>query len=314
MLDENVYALGRDLAGEGKLFQYSILNNEWKVIPVPSEVFATNSVLIAYCSKLLLISGETMKIWEFSHSQLDFKLSLIEPVPSGETCFQDFYVTSKEKCLIVTLIPADWEVILSETKMARSKEIVHVIFDGRMWRLKSVRYNILCSGPHMHRIRNKSGVTEISNISVFSDSTMFLFVAGFDFIHNEPESLRIYKTTLLLDKLTTNDALPAHCNWIECDVIYFPKFFSLLNTPKFLHFILFHNHQLYFTDLNGAIFTIFDQSLIIPMLLVDSGCHFKTCPHIIALSDETMLMIGVIEEEQGAQLDVIGITEKGESN
>ena len=81
VLNDDVYTLGRDHTGDGKLYKYSPSSNEWSEYAMSQSVYATHSVLTTYRSKLLLISGKDLSIWEFNVTDLAFEESCIGPLP-----------------------------------------------------------------------------------------------------------------------------------------------------------------------------------------------------------------------------------------
>ena len=78
--------------------KYSITHNEWSKISVPSEIYASYSVLTTYLSKLLLISGQNGTVWEFDCNRNVFKESCIESIPDYS---MSFVATSQDNYLIV---------------------------------------------------------------------------------------------------------------------------------------------------------------------------------------------------------------------
>ena len=128
--NEDVYALGRDSNGDGKLYQYSLSNNEWSDLSVPSSIYASHSVLTTYSSKLLLISGKNMSLWEFSNNNFAFKESSIKPIPSTHLSqrFGDIIATSSDtEYLIITY---------GKTHEPSDRVIfVKLIYNDRDWKL-----------------------------------------------------------------------------------------------------------------------------------------------------------------------------------
>lgn len=122
--NEDVYALGRDSNEDGKLFKYCVANNEWSEFSVPSSIYASNSLLTTYSSKLLLISGKDMTMWEFNSGDFAFKASSIKPIPSTlrRHDFDDFIAISKDECLIVCM-----------KRQVHYPGFVQMIYNGRNW-------------------------------------------------------------------------------------------------------------------------------------------------------------------------------------
>lgn len=273
--DEEVYALGRDNTGDGKLFKYSLANNEWSNLFIPSSIYASNSVLTTYCSRLLLISGKNMTVWEFSSNDFAFKPSSIKPIPRTHLkhFYDDFITMNKDKYLIITYVRRNVSPIFLQS-----------IYDGRDWnfkqfcppdRIMSALTYQMAIGCHVAvTIASFQGCNGIVCVQKASMPT-------FDEDEGRPISWEV------LEKISC----------IKCDRMEHP---TILN-----------NQQFFFVDSQGLIFAFFIQSPIVPVVWGNSGVKFQYAPYLVGLPNETMLMIGMVGDQHGGQLDIIKVSQKG---
>ena len=273
--NEDVYALGRDSKEEGKLFKYSLTKNEWSDFPVPSSIYATNSILTTYCSRLLLISGKDMTIWEFTSSNRSaFKASSIKPIPSTlrRSDFDDFIAISKDECLIVCM-----------KRQVFYPGFVQMIYNGMNW--KFTEYESI----------EKFSFHSAYHHEVLIDTHDIIIIAFSDW-HNV---LRVLKAPMSW----SNDPDVSPIEWEELAVASFAKFNAKVCRRQCS--IILHSQQLYFADARGAIFTSFIQPPILPVAWRKSGINFQHIPSLVGLPNGTVLMIGMIEHQHGSQLDII---------
>ena len=280
--NEDVYALGRDSNEDGTLFKYSLANNDWSDFSVPSSIYASNSVLTTYCSKLLLISGKDMTMWEFSSNDFAFKPSNIKPIPSTLRChdFDDFIAISKDECLIVCMkhrVPY-WHPVF-----------VQMIYNGRNWKFS--KYESI----------GKFGFHSAYCHEVLIDSHDIVIVAFSDW----GKVVRVLKAPILWSR--SSSASPIE--WEELAVASFAEFSELVCSMQCS--ILLHSQQLYFVDAQGVIFTSFIQPPVLPVVWGKSGVNFQHVPHLVGLPNGAMLVIGMIEHQHGSQLDIIKVGQTG---
>ena len=277
----DVYALGRDSSGDGKLFKYSLTSNEWSDFLAPSSIYSSGSVLTTYCSKLLLISGEDMTVWEFSINDMAFKLSSIKPIPSSQSLnFGNIVASSKDEYLIVmNWYRASYRVYFRQ-----------FIYNGRDWNF---------SRPMNHICYVISSHPKYSYKVVIIDSHAILAIES---TYGAIE--RILKAPILL-----NECIHFHStmHWEVLEMIPLEKF----DAGRECYSISLQNQQLYFVDLKGMVFTSFIQPPILPMVWGNSGVNFQDAPHLVGLPDGTMLMIGTTGHQRASQLDIIKISQKG---
>ena len=272
--NEDVYALGRDSNEKGKLFKYSIANNDWSDFPVPSSIYASKSLLTTYCSKLLLISGKDMTIWEFTHSA--FKVSSIKPIPNTlrRSDFDDFTAISKDECLIVCM-----------KRRVLYPRIGQLIYNGMNWKCIHSEYDSI----------NKFGFHSAYHHEVLIDTCDVIVIAFSDW----GNMVRVLKAPMTW----SNGLDVSPIEWEELAVASFAEFNAKVCRRQCS--IILHSQQLYFADAQGAIFTSFIQPPVLPVVWSKSGINFQHIPSLMGLPNGTMLMIGMIEHQHGSQLDVI---------
>ncbi len=280
--NEDIYALGRDSNEDGKLFKYSLDNNEWSVFPVPSSIYASHSLLTTYRSKLLLISGKDISIWEFSSCDLAFKASSIKPIPSTlcQDDFDDFIATSKDECLIVCM-----------KRRAFSPGIGHMIYNGRNWKISKYEYI------------NKFGRFHSAYQHEVLINTRDIIIIAFSDWGNV---VRVLRAPILWPK-SFGGMSPLE--WEELAVASFAEFNAKVCNRQCS--IVLHSQQLYFADAQGAIYTSFVQPPVLPVVWGKSSINFQHIPHVMELPNGTVLMIGMVKHQHGSQLDVIKVGQIG---
>ena len=275
--NEDVYALGRDHNQDGKLFKYSITNNGWSEFSVLSSIYASNSALITYRSKLLLISGEGMSVWEFNSNDLAFKPSSIKPVPTEYAHSYSFFTAiSRDKYLVT--------VCMLKT-LRCCFDIAQLIYDGQDWKFREYGKFTFCSGYSIQCVINSHATL----IFLFND-----LIVNFDSI------VKIWKAPIL----SNDESKVSAINWEVLDI-------SLLQIPDYRYPPILHDQKLYFVNSKGDIRISFIQSPLLPEVWGNSGVNFRRAPHIIGLPNGTLLMTGMVGEQDEAQLDVIKVTQKG---
>ena len=274
--NEDVYTLGRDCEGDGKLYKYSLSSNEWSSFSVPSSIYASDSVLTTYTSKLLLISGKNVTLWEFSNNDFTFKESCIKPIPSTyPTQFpQNILATSSDTYLIIGYMAY------------RSRTLLIIYYDGRDWKLRKLNM-FRTSEFYSDMVAIDNHAVFIVESSRWGDyvSVQRVLIPSFD----KSEDEVMAKT------------LP--------EMISLKEFNALLRGRKYS--IIIQNQQFYCVDSKGIIFTAFVQPLILPIVWGDSGITFDQAPHLVGLPDGSLLMIGTISNQDGSQLKVIKVSQKG---
>ena len=282
--NEDVYALGRDSESDGKLHKYSPTSNEWSSFSVPSSIYASNSVLTTYNSKLLLINGKDMTLWEFTNGDFAFKESCIKPIPStySSQCsgVYNILATSSDKYL----------TIIREDRLQRIRN--QLIYNGKDWKLRQ-----------LEQIRLMSGSSH--NMVAIDRHAVFLIES------NEwRNDVSILRALLMMTSFEENeDKAMAAISWEKLEMISLKEFDALLCGRKYS--IIIQNQQFYCVDSKGIIFTTFLQSPIVPIVWGNSGINFDQAPHLVGLPDGALLMIGTINNQDGSQLDVIKVSQKG---
>ena len=268
-------------------------NNDWSAFSIVSSIYASGSVLTTYRSKLLLISGKDMTVWEFSGNDFVFEPSYVEPIPSTYLphYFTDLNVISKDEYLIV------FYNVGSRLRLS----LFQLIYDGRNWKLRKHEDIRLCS--------NKTYLMTIDShtIVIFELLNEFYrrrYRSDYD-ISDYYDIVGRHKAPML----SFDDGEDTSINWEKLEVISCAEFSALLYRGKFS--TILHNQQLYFVDSQGVIFISFIQPTIVPIVWGNSGVIFQQAPHLVGLSDGTLLMIGMVEHRHGSQLDVIKVTQKG---
>ena len=280
-----VYALGRDHGGEGKLYKYSLSTNEWNEFPVPSSIYTPHSELTTYCSKLMLISGENMNIWEFENNCFTFKESCIGPVPLCEAGLLRFTAVSKANHLAT--------IHIGGLSVFTRYNNVQYTFNGKSWENKTLlSHRFFGSGVYFR--------------TVIDDHTILLI----KFSRFSGEIKELYKAPLILceDHNIINDSV-----WERLEVMSLEEVsdVSLNSLPNVAHCtLLLHNNLLYLVDKDGDIFTSFIQSFV-PVIWGHCGFSFEQAPQLVVLQDGTMLMVGIIKNHCGSEVDVIKISFKG---
>ena len=282
--NEDVYALGRDSRSDGKLYKYSLSSNKWSSFSVPSSIYASNSVLTTYNSKLLLISGEDMNLWEFTTSDFAFKESCIKPIPSTypSKCSGVYNILATSFDKYLTIIHED------RVKMIRNQ----LIYNGRDWTVRQLEQIMLLSG-------------KIHNMVAIDRHAVFLIVS-----HEWHNNVSISRAPLMMTSFdeSKDKAMAATC-WEKLKMIPLEEFDALLCGRKYS--IIIQNQQFYCVDSKGIIFTAFIQPPILPIVWGNSGVSFDQAPHLVGLPDGALLMIGTIRHQDGSQLDVIKVSQIG---
>ena len=281
--NEDVYALGRDHSGDGKLIKYSISDNVWSVFSVPTSIYESKSELTTYCSKLLLISGESMTVWEFSSNNFAFQESCIKPIPRKHIPGNfnlNFIATSKDEYLIIV-----WYIKIY------SRPTSCLFYDGGDWNSGRYRYMLI-----EHSLHSGYGY------EVAFDSHAMVVIA-FDLVFGK--EVRILRAPIL----GSGEDEGNNYSCKELEVISSAEFNTLIYGAKYS--TVLHNQQLYFVDSQGRIFMSFFPPPILPLVWGNSGVHFQQAPHLVGLPNGTMLMIGMVEYQHGSRLDVIKISQKG---
>ena len=250
---------------------------------VPSEIYASYSVLVTYLSKLILISGKNRTIWEFDYRCNIFKESCIEPVPGPK---DSFVATSEGKYLIV--VP---EMGVHCWGLHDHTVYVH-IFDGTSW--SAQQYEFISSGS------NTKWATIVGNHTTI--------VVKFD---DEGNVISLYKAPLLLGECKDSVTI---VKWERLSI-------SVTEIEDYWRYpgqrsLLLFNNQLFLTDSRGMISTTFIEPLIgVIWIFVDSNVCFRQAPHIVRLPDGELLMMGIVirddHSESKSQLDVIKVHHKG---
>ena len=278
--NEDVYALGRDWKGNGKLYKYSLSSNEWSNFSVSSSIYASYSVLATYNSELLLISGMDLTLWEFNNSDFAFRESCIKPIPS-KYCSHvfDIHATSSDEYLI----------IIYETWNGGGRQHNLLIYNGRDWKIRQLEgSDSLTMNIHKMAI-DSHAVYDITHCEWRND------------IHIERALIPSY------DEIKDEDI--ATIRWETLEKMLLEEFDELLRGS--IYSIIIQDQQFYFVDSKGIIFTAFLQPPILPIVWGNSGINFQQAPHLVGLPDRALLMIGTIIHQDGTQLDVIKINQKG---
>jgi hypothetical protein len=277
--NEDVYALGRDSKGDGNLYKYSLSSNEWSNFAVPSSIYASNSVLTTYSSKLLLISGQNMTLWEFSNNDFDFKESCIEPVPSTYPLpWRNILATSYDKYLIIAY----------EEYLHLSSQEDFVIYNGRDWKLRHLDLRIM--------LRSNTSC----DVAAMDSHALYMIV--FSTWDNDVDIQRA-----LIPSLDESEDKATH--WEELEMIPLKELDALLYGRRYS--IIIQNQQFYCVDSQGILFTAFIQPPILPIVWGNSGVNFDQAPRLVGLPEGDLLMIGTIGNQNRSQLDVIKVSQKG---
>lgn len=301
----------------------------WRTISVASEIYASNSVLTTYCSKLLLISGYNMEFWEFCDVDFTFKKYTIKPSnfqKYGCSRSLTFQATSKNKYLIIAKIESHDLRSLWDIGRTTSYYIDFEIYDGKSWKWKR--------SEDLWSITGFSGAeyTKHSSFIVCCCSDTIVVVNTFLSKSRYADDVKqgsmiAYKFSLLLneDDDTEIDAdtyrtrhLLEYSTYGSCKICTSYKSYEIYYNVEFHKLVynnqcttLLHYDQLYFVDLKGTIVAVFFQEKTVPIIWGNNSCHFEKPPHLVSLPDESMLMIGKVNGQQGAQIDVIKVSQKG---
>lgn len=275
--NEDVYTLGRDCGGYGKLYKYSLSNNEWSSFSVSHSIYASNSVLIVYNSKLLLISGMELTLWEFSNSDFSFKESCIKPIPRSG--IYDILATSSDEYLIIAM-----------SRYRRPYNLL--IYNGRDWKFR--RLNI--------KGRLLSGV--VNDMAAIDSHAVYNIIH-----HDWCNDISIQRALIpSFDEIKDEDM--ATILWEELEMMSLEEFDELLCGRKYS--IIIQDQQFYCVGSKGIIFTAFVQPPIVPMVWGSSCINFHQAPHLVGLPNGALLMIGTIGNQDGeSQLDVIKVSHRG---
>ena len=276
--NEDVYALGRDCKGDGKLYKYSLSNNDWSNFSIPSSIYASYSVLTTYNSKLLLISGDNMTLWEFSNNNFAFKESSINPVPSmyllRHSCTPKFAISS-DKYLIITC----------DSYLCGRSTFKQLIYNGRDWKLRQLK--------SMDSSQSCFDVVAVDSHAVF-------MIESSNWCNN------VYIWRSLISNFEDEDV----GYWEMLKMMSLEEFDAMLHGWKYSCIV--QHQQFYCVNLQGVIFTAFLQPPIVPILWGKSGVTFDQAPRLVGLPDGALLMIGTIRhQDQGSQLDIIKVSQKG---
>ena len=272
--------LGRDQGG-GKLFKYSVSNNVWSDFSVPSSIYETNSVLLTYCSKLLLISGKSMTVWEFSSNDFTFKQSYIQPVPLQDNFFT-FIAVSKDE---------DITIVEERHLWRRTPTFILSIYDGRGWKVRPHEPN----RPRLHLSGYRWEMVVGSHAIVVIECSTF--------------GRNVIVRKAPIPSFGEDEDRFRDLDWENLEVISSIEFRTQICERNYS--TILHDQQLYFVDPQGRIFMSFTRPPILPVLWGNSGVNFQRPPYMVGLPDGTMLMIGMVEHQDGSQLDIIKVSQKG---
>ena len=287
----DIYALGRDISDAGRLYKYSLSKNEWSDFSIDSSIYASASILTTYHSKLLLVSGENMTVWEFSSDNFAFKPSNIKQVPSDFPRLNHTHVLTTSE---------DEELIIVSWDSSPFLNFVQLLYDGRDWTFKTYEVS---RHPSMKRGVSFDYLTdgrEIFRIATNNSCSMMIKV--------------------MKAPINSFDEDRGSQDWKELDIISCPEFEELIRVHGRMYRMILYNRQFYFTDVEGKIFTSFIQPLMVPVIWSKSGVKFQDAPYLVGLPNGTMLMMGMIQkhepqqmlyEEQNIKLDVIIASQKG---
>ena len=277
--NEDIYALGCDCEGDGKLYKYSLSNNKWSSFSILSSIYASHSVLTTYNSKLLLISGKNMALWEFSNNDFAFKESCIKPIPSTypSQCSHNILANSSDQYLVVAY----------ETYPI--PRYLVIIYNGRDWKLRELEI---------------IGTSEVSGDIAAMDSHAVLMIESSRWCNN----VSIQRVPIPSFDESKDEGMAA----TVLEMMSLEEFNVIIRGRKYSSII--HNQQFYCVDSQGIIFTTFLQPPLLPIVWGDSGISFDQAPHLVGLPDGALLMIGTIRHQDGSQLDVIKISQKGNHN
>ena len=282
VLNDDVYTLGHDWhTGDGKLYKYSPSSNEWSEYAMSQSVYATHSILTTYRSKLLLISGKDMSIWEFSVTDLAFKKSCIGPLPQKLARDE---VDRRPADYLIATSRGDYLIIMDSYL---TYELL--VFDGKSWTSRWCHKTYYYDGFH-------SGY----KFRVVISAHTAIVVAFSDW----GDVVRMLEAPLTLHLKDEDTSSNSH----EVDVISSEEFNELVCTARST---IINNENIYFVDSHGVVFTSFIQPPIIPLVWGRSGVNFQQAPCIAGLSDGTLLLIGTVKEKHGSTLDVIKVKQQG---
>jgi hypothetical protein len=272
--NEDIYALGRDSEGDGNLYKYSLSSNEWSSFSVPSLIYASYSVLTTYCSKLLLINGENMTLWEFSNNDFAFKESCIKPIP-GRCYLFDILVTSSDKYLIIA-----------------SLRVELLIYNGSDWKRRHL----------FKRVSPRYGVYR--NMAAIDSHAVFMIKSS-----DWDNDVGILRAPIPSFDEDTVDPLPM---WEHLEMMSLEGFDTLLRGRRYSMTI--QNQQFYCVDSKGIIFTAFIRPPLLPIVWGNSGVTFHQATHLVGLPDGALLMIGTTRYQDESQLDVIKVSHNDKGN
>ena len=277
--NEDVYALGRDCEGEGKLYKYSPSNNAWSSFSVPSS-YASGSVLTTYSSELLLIiNGKILNLWEFNSNNFAFKESCIKPVPNNCKMVSNIFATSSDEYLLIAMTSCTFDSILYNL----------LVYNGRDWKFRQLK-------------ETESEISGRYSSMVAMDShTVYEIVDWYNEIGIE--------RALIPNFDEIKDEGMVHVLWKDLEMTSLEEFDELLRGR---YSIIIQDQQFYCVGSKGIIFTAFLQPPIVPIVWGNSGVTFDQAPRLVGLPDGALLMIGTIRhQDQGSQLDVIKVSQKG---
>ena len=288
----DIYALGRDsCSNAGRLYKYSLSKNEWSDFSIDNSIYASASILTTYRSKLLLISGENMTVWEFNSDNFAFKPSNIKQVPSDfpRLNYADVLTTSEDEELIIV----SWD-------SSPFLNFVQLLYDGGDWTFKRYETGRPPSKRSGESIDYLTDGREIFRITTYYGSSMMI---------------RVKKAPI-----NSFDKDRGSRDWEMFDIISCPEFKESIRVHGRMHRMILYNQQFYFTDVEGKIFTSFIQPLMVPVIWSKSGVKFQDAPYLVGLPNGTMLMMGTMQkhepqqmlyEEQNVKLDIIIASQKG---
>ena len=225
-----------------------------------------------------------MTLWEFTNGDFAFKESCIKPIPStySSQCsgVYNILATSSDKYL----------TIIREDRLQRIRN--QLIYNGKDWRLRQ-----------LEQIRLMSGSSH--NMVAIDRHAVFLIAS------NEwRNDISILRAPLMMTSFEgSEDKAMAATSWEKLEMISLEEFDALLCGRKYS--IIVQNQQFYCVDSKGIIFAAFLQAPLLPIVWGDSGIKFDQAPHLVGLPDRALLMIGTISNQDGSQLDVIKVSQKG---
>ena len=281
--NEDVYALGRDSKTEGKLFKYSTANNDWSAFSITSSIYASGSVLTTYYSKLLLISGKDMTVWEFSSNNFVFESSSIKPIPST-------YLSHPFTDVLAAISKDEYLIVFYNVGNQFNLSLFQLIYDGRNWKQRQFKRVVFLSNVYY------SMAIDSRDVVIFEYEARRRQPYNYDDIYRAP-TLSVDGNEDTSVKWETGPGL---------EVISCAEFGELLSGRNIS--TILHNRQLYFVNSQGVIWSSFIQPPIVPVVWGKSGVEFQRAPNLVGLPNGTMLMIGIVGDLHQSQIDVIKVS------